>query len=196
MLTIKDETKHEIVINKSKFITLLYRVNNIDEINDKLDNAKKNYKDATHYCYAYIIDNIKRFSDDNEPSGTAGVPILNVLENNNLNFILCIVVRYFGGVKLGAGGLVRAYSKSCSECIIKSELIEITNGYNVQIWFNYNQIKFIEKLLTNYEINDKVFENQIMFDFNISCEGFNNIKSVLELEDIKYEIKRTLLVKK
>lgn len=196
MLTIKDETKHEIVINKSKFITLLYRVNNIDEINDKLDNAKKNYKDATHYCYAYIIDNIKRFSDDNEPSGTAGVPILNVLENNNLNFILCIVVRYFGGVKLGAGGLVRAYSKSCSECIIKSKLIEITNGYNVQIWFNYNQIKFIEKLLTNYEINDKVFENQIMFDFNISCEGFNNIKSVLELEDIKYEIKRTLLVKK
>lgn len=196
MFTIKETTEYEIIINKSRFITILYRVNTIDEINDKLDYIKSTYKGATHYCYGYIIDNIKRFSDNKEPSGTAGIPILNVLENNNLNYVLCVVVRYFGGIKLGAGGLVRAYSNSCSECVLKSQLIEITNGYNIQIWFNYDRIKLIEKLLIDCEINNKVFEDKIMFDFNISCDFFLKIKPVLELENINYEIKRTLLVNK
>ena len=90
-----------------------------------MKSIKNKYKDATLHCYAYIIDNIKRFSDDNEPGGTAGMPILNVLENNDLNHILCIVVRYFGGIKLGANGLVRAYSGSCNEAIDCSSVVEL-----------------------------------------------------------------------
>ena len=102
MFTIKN-IENTITINKSKFITNLISVNNIDEINYNLNIIKNKYKDATHNCYAYIINNNKRFSDDNEPSGTAGLPILDCLEKNNLNYVLCIVTRYFGGIKLGAG---------------------------------------------------------------------------------------------
>ena len=123
MFTIKDNVVNEIIINKSKFITYVYKVNNIDEINEILNNLKVKYKDATHYCYAYSIGNIKRFNDDGEPSHTAGMPILNVIESKNLNNILIVVIRYFGGVKLGAGGLVRAYTNSASEAINKTNII-------------------------------------------------------------------------
>ena len=123
MKTIED-SNYTIVINKSKFICELLYINNQDEIDSKLKDIKHKYKGATHYCYAYIYDNNKRFNDDGEPGGTAGMPILNVLENNNLNHVLCVVIRYFGGIKLGAGGLVRAYTKSASEVIKLVNLIE------------------------------------------------------------------------
>ena len=83
---------NEIIINKSRFITLIYNVNSIESVNKKLDEAKTLYKDATHYCYAYIIDNNIKASDDGEPAGTAGIPILNILQKQNLNYVLCIVV--------------------------------------------------------------------------------------------------------
>ena len=124
MFTIKNDLNGELIVNKSRFITYVYKVNNVLEVNEKIDALKAKYKDATHYCYSYIIDNIKRFNDDKEPSHTAGMPILNVLESKNLNYVLAVVVRYFGGVKLGAGGLVRAYTKSASEVIKLVNLIE------------------------------------------------------------------------
>ena len=105
----------ELVINKSRFITCLFKVNSENEVSDYLNQIKNEYKNATHYCYAYIIDDIKRYNDDNEP--TAGIPILNTLESNNLNYVLCIIVRYFGGIKLGVGGLARAYGNSCLTAI-------------------------------------------------------------------------------
>ena len=114
MFTIKNDLNGELIVNKSRFITYVYKVNNVLEVNEKIDALKAKYKDATHYCYSYIIDNIKRFNDDKEPSHTAGMPILNVLESKNLNYVLAVVVRYFGGVKLGAGGLVRAYTNAVS----------------------------------------------------------------------------------
>ena len=115
MKTISSNIENEIVINKSRFICKIYKVYNEEEVLDKLKDIKKEYKDATHYCYSYIIDNTKRFNDDGEPGGTAGMPILNVLENSNLNYILAVVIRYFGGIKLGAGGLLRAYSSAANE---------------------------------------------------------------------------------
>lgn len=117
MFTIKNDLNGELIVNKSRFITYVYKVNNVLEVNEKIDALKAKYKDATHYCYSYIIDNIKRFNDDKEPNHTAGMPILNVLESKNLNYVLAVVVRYFGGVKLGAGGLVRAYTNAVSNTI-------------------------------------------------------------------------------
>ena len=117
MFTIKNDLNGELIVNKSRFITYVYKVNNVLEVNEKIDALKAKYKDATHYCYSYIIDNIKRFNDDKEPSHTAGMPILNVLESKNLNYVLAVVVRYFGGVKLGASGLVRAYTNAVSNTI-------------------------------------------------------------------------------
>lgn len=109
--------ENEIIIKKSKFITKLYEIKDINEISQIIDNLKKDYKKATHICYAYIINGQEKAVDDGEPSGTAGRPILNVLQKRKLNEILVVVIRYFGGIKLGAGGLVRAYTKSTSEIV-------------------------------------------------------------------------------
>ena len=110
---------YELEIKKSKFIGYLFEIQNLEEIKNILENLKKEHKKATHICYAYRF--LSPFSekavDDGEPSGTAGKPILNVLQKQNLQNTLLVVVRYFGGIKLGAGGLLRAYSKCASETI-------------------------------------------------------------------------------
>ena len=111
--------KNEIEIKKSRFITYLYKLNDENEIDEIINNIKKEHKKARHVVYVYKINNTGKINDDGEPKGTAGMPIFNVIEKNNLNNILIIVVRYFGGIKLGAGGLFRAYSNSASERIKK-----------------------------------------------------------------------------
>lgn len=104
-------------IKKSKFIALYYKIDSVDEVNDILQDLKKEHKKAKHFPYAYKIDNNIKKSDDKEPSGTAGMPILNIIEKNNLNNCLIVVIRYFGGIKLGTGGLLRAYSNASKEVI-------------------------------------------------------------------------------
>ncbi len=166
MKSIEKNTQETYIINKSKFITKLYRINNEEDAINILEGLKKEYKDATHICYAYIVGNIKRFNDDGEPGGTAGIPILNVLENNELDYILAIVIRYFGGIKLGAGGLVRAYSNSVSETI-KNNITEYMLGKQIKITFDYNNVKEIDNLLKNEEIISKEFNEQITYIVNI-----------------------------
>lgn len=104
-------------IKKSKFIAYYYEVTDVSEVNNIIDDLKINNKKARHLPYAYKISNLAKKSDDKEPSGTAGLPIYNVIEKNNLEDTLIVVVRYFGGIKLGAGGLLRAYSKAACEVI-------------------------------------------------------------------------------
>ena len=110
---------NEFEIKKSRFITYLYNLDNIDEVDSIVNNIREEHKKARHVVYVYKINNTGKINDDGEPKGTAGMPIFNVIEKNNLNNILIIVVRYFGGIKLGAGGLFRAYSNSASEIIKK-----------------------------------------------------------------------------
>ena len=116
MKKIKQIIENTIIIDKSRFITTLYPVETVEEINEILQATRKKYYDATHNCYAYVIDNgnIQKCSDDGEPSKTAGFPMLDVLKKNEITNILAITTRYFGGIKLGAGGLIRAYSSSVS----------------------------------------------------------------------------------
>lgn len=186
MYTIKNNIKYELEIKNSKFITLLYKIND-HNINDILSNIKEIYPNATHYCYAYVIDDIKRLSDDGEPSGTAGVPILKVLENNNLTNILCVVVRYFGGIKLGGGGLVRAYTKACANAIKEANLKELIDGINIDITFTYDRLKEVDYLLKDITINSKTFDNQITYNLNIEKEFLNTIiTNQLDYQIIKY----------
>lgn len=168
MYTILDNYKDELIIKNSKFIALLYKVNNINEVMKYLKLVKDEYKDATHYCYGYIIDDIKKSSDDGEPSGTAGMPILEVLNKRNLNQILVIVVRYFGGIKLGAGGLIRAYSKVVLNSLDNINLVSLINGKNITIKFNYDMIKQIDYLLKDEIIITKNFDELIIYNFNTS----------------------------
>ena len=112
MLLIK---KDELIIKKSRFIGYYYKLDNIDEINTIIDNLKKEHKKAKHIPYAYKINNIVKKSDDKEPNGTAGNPLLNIIELKQLNNTIILVVRYFGGIKLGAGPLTRAYASIANE---------------------------------------------------------------------------------
>ena len=186
MKTIED-SNYTIVINKSKFICELLYINNQDEIDSKLKDIKHKYKGATHYCYAYIYDNNKRFNDDGEPSGTAGMPILNVLENNNLNHVLCVVIRYFGGIKLGAGGLVRAYTKSVTSCLENTKIIDKKECQLIKITFSYDKVKIIDKII-NKNILLKEFENNITYTIASSKDEVKNTLKLLENYIINLEI--------
>ena len=176
MYTIEN-IENTIIVNKSKFIANIFSIDNIDEIDTYIKKIKNKYKDATHHCYAYIFNNIKRFNDDNEPSGTAGIPILECLEKNNLNHILCIVTRYFGGIKLGAGGLVRTYTSATAQAIENSNKLEIIHGYNCDIKFDYSKIDEINKILDKYEILSKDFGNIVIYNVNIDEEVLNSLKN-------------------
>ncbi len=194
MKSINKNVVNEIIINKSRFITKLIKINNEDEIKIKLDYIKKEYKDATHYCYAYITGNTKRFNDDGEPGGTAGMPILNVLENNNLTNILCVVIRYFGGIKLGAGGLVRAYTKTVTEALNNTKIIDLADGFSVRLEFDYNKIKIIDNILKDIKINYKEYDENIIYEFLIEKNKFNGIKKELENNSINLKIIDSILV--
>ena len=192
MKSIQKKITNEIIINKSKFITILTNINDIDKIKEELENIKKTYKDATHYCFAYIINNHEKCSDNGEPSGTAGMPILNVLKQNNLTNILCVVIRYFGGIKLGAGGLIRAYSTSASEALNKANIVNLIKGYKIIIEFSYDNIKQIDYLLKNIQIK-KDYSNNITYTFKIKEEKLNKIENKLsKLSKIKLKKQITL----
>lgn len=174
MKTVVSNSVNEIVIKNSKFITLLIKIDS-SNINDYLDKIKKDYPKATHYCYAYIYGDVKHCSDDGEPGSTAGMPMLNVLEKEGMMNVLCVVVRYFGGIKLGAGGLVRAYSKSVKEAIDNSNIRELQYGYKVSIEINYDDKKDFEYIIRNEEIINVDYDLTIKYLLHIKKENLDII---------------------
>ena len=182
MNTIKETIEKTLIIKNSRFITIIYNINDINDVDKYLKLVKDKYKDATHYCYAYILPNNIKCSDDGEPGGTAGKPILDVLTKHNLNFVLAIVVRYFGGIKLGAGGLIRTYSKCISTCLNNTMLTKLILGKNIDIYFTYKDINDIDLLLTNCHINNKNYQDMISYNVNIP----NDLLPILEN---KYQVK-------
>ena len=195
MYSILSKSTSLIEINKSKFYCELIPISSLNDIDNIIENIRIEYKGATHYCYAYIFDQTKRFSDDGEPGGTAGMPILNVLESNNLDHILAVVIRYFGGIKLGAGGLVRAYTNSVCESLNNSKKIELINGKQIEIEFTYENSKQIDYLLKEYEIISKEYSNNIKYKINIPQDI--NIKEILNNYIINYkELDKVLITKK
>lgn len=189
MKTIKENTISKYEINKSIFICCLYKINSIDEVKTYLEEAKNNFKDATHYTYAYIIDEARKSSDDGEPGGTAGVPIMEVLLKHELNYVLCIVIRYFGGIKLGTGGLVRAYRKSACIGIDNSTLLNLVDGYKIEITASYEEQKNIENLIKNYTFS-KTYTDIVKYELNIKQEDIN----ILNSKNINYKILNTLKI--
>ena len=184
-MIIKDNVKNEIIINKSRFITYLYIVKNKDEFLNYLELLKNKYKDATHICYAYIINSNIKFSDDKEPNGSAGLPIYEVLKKNNLNYIACFVVRYFGGIKLGGSGLIRAYSNSVSLCLKKTDIIEYEEKVKIKFTISYPTNELIESFIKNSTILEKIFNDNITYIVTI------NKKELINLD--KYKINYQIL---
>ena len=177
MKILKENKENIIIINKSKFIGIVNKVYTKDEINNYLKEIKDKYKDATHICYAYILNNEKKYSDDKEPAGTAGIPILDVLEKNNLNYILAIVIRYFGGIKLGANGLVRAYSSSISE-IINNNIKDIEQAYLIEITEEYNKTNNIDYLLKDSVVLEKRFSDKLIIKAIVKKDILDKLSNI------------------
>ena len=154
ILSVSDEKIYtsEILINKSRFLCFVKHINNAQEAEDFLREKRNEFKDARHICYAYRVQNSGKLSDDGEPSGTAGMPIMEVLEKQGLSSIIAVVVRYFGGIKLGAGGLLRAYTGAVTECLktVKKVLWEQAKIYQKSM--EYKQYKPFLNSIKNRKI--------------------------------------------
>ena len=171
---IKEECTNTIVIEKSRFITYLEYCENEDQYKEYLKSIKKKHYDATHVCSAFLGKDTRRSSDDGEPSGTAGVPMLSCLDKHGMENTAAFVVRYFGGIKLGAGGLIRAYSSSVSEAIKHADLVEdrIFNQYTITL--NYETANRIDYLL-----NKECQEVETEYSENVKYSFLTNDEKVL-----------------
>jgi uncharacterized YigZ family protein len=149
--TVRQEvSEHEIIIQKSRFIAHIKRAENEGEAQEFIQTLKKKYWDATHNCSAYLIgenDQIQKANDDGEPSGTAGVPILEVLKKKKLKDTVVVITRYFGGIKLGAGGLIRAYGKATSEGLETAGIVERRLVQVIHVKIEYTWLGKVEKEL-------------------------------------------------
>lgn len=165
------EYSNQIIIEKSRFICYIKPCSSEEEYKENLALLRKKYYDADHVCSAFIINNQKRSSDDGEPSGTAGIPILNILEKNNMNNTGAFVVRYFGGIKLGTGGLNRAYGNSVIECLKICELYETKELSKYKIEIPYNISKDLGSFLrSNTLLLNEQYEESVIFEFAIDNE--------------------------
>lgn len=190
-VTIEKEEYDEIIEKKSKFIGTIIPIKSVEDAESKIKEIKKKYYDARHNCFAYrIIENgsiVERSSDDGEPSGTAGAPMLNIIKQKNLCNVLIVVTRYFGGILLGTGGLVRAYSQATENAIKKSTPVKKVKGLEVEIVTEYKElekiryfcrirdiniidIKYNENVIINLELKEEdkgLLEDNKNFNFNI-----------------------------
>ncbi|MFS9152911.1 YigZ family protein [Streptococcus infantis] len=182
--TIKEDGQVQEEIKKSRFICHAKRVYNEEEARDFISAIKKEHYKATHNCSAFIVgerSEIKRTSDDGEPSGTAGVPMLGVLENHNLTNVCVVVTRYFGGIKLGAGGLIRAYAGSVALAVKEIGIIEIKEQAGIQIHMTYAQYQEYGNFLKEHNLIELEtnFTDQVDTMIFIDKEKKNGIKADL-----------------
>ena len=159
--TIVKDVTAKIEVKKSQFIANIFQVNSEEEAKNKIAEIKKIHRDARHNCFGYVIEqvdeegkinHIEKFSDDGEPSGTAGTPILDILKKQKISNVVVIVTRYFGGILLGTGGLVKAYSDATKLVIDNSEFINKEAGILMQITISYNYLKNLEYICKNNDI--------------------------------------------
>lgn len=190
--TISNNSTAEIVEKKSRFIANIYPISNIEEAEKIIKEIKKKYYDAKHHCIAYRIfkDNriIERLSDDGEPSGTAGAPMLSILQGKKLCNILVVVTRYFGGILLGTGGLVRVYSEAENKAIQNSILIKKVEGVEFQIEIEYSNLESFKHYC---KINNiKIFDIKYYENVELKVEMDNTIKNsfIKDIDEQKLKI--------
>ena len=164
--TLHDFGSDEIIIEKSTFIGYAKPIKTEEEAVEFVNEIKKKHKDATHNVWAYTVGpamNIQRYSDDGEPQGTAGIPTLEVIKKEDLRDVVVVVTRYFGGIKLGAGGLVRAYTKGAKVGLEAAKIIEKVMYKEVKIKIDYNQLGKVQNEIMNlgYFIKDTIYEDNV-----------------------------------
>ncbi|MBE6123998.1 MAG: DUF1949 domain-containing protein [Erysipelotrichaceae bacterium] len=198
---IKEEIENLYEINKSKFIAILTPIDDIKEIDNILNSIKKRYPKATHYCYGLALKKetlINKSNDDGEPSGTAGVVILKAINNKNITNALLTVVRYFGGIKLGAGGLIRAYNTASCLVLDKANLFIEKEYHTYHLELDYNLDNKFEQLIRSLNgfIIDKDYQEKIKCTFALEKDETSQINEfflgkvqIIKLENIKKIVK-------
>lgn len=177
---------HEIEIKKSRFLTYLIPIESEADFQEELAAIRKEHYKATHHCQAFILGDdsmIQRMSDDGEPAGTAGVPMLEVLKQENLTYVMAVVVRYFGGVKLGSGGLIRAYSNAVSEALKEATIIKNINQMMVNVELRYDQMDSFTYYMSQTELpitlKDTVYTDTVTFNLTINLEAVTEVHDEL-----------------
>lgn len=193
MKTIKQEhLEAEITEKKSKFIANVFYVKNREEAEEKIKEIRKKYYDARHNCYAYVIsitdEIIVKSSDDGEPSKTAGAPILNVINGNELSNILIVVTRYFGGILLGTGGLVKAYTNASLEALKKAEYVTEKIGLELKIEINYIDLEKLKYYCQKKDINIIKIEYKEFIECVLEVTNDEKDKILSNNQDITFKI--------
>lgn len=190
MKSIEKITEHTLVIKKSEFICTLIPLNDEEKINEIIDYYKEKYKDATHNCVAYLVGTKERANDDGEPSGTAGLPMLNVLQRQKIDNVIAIVTRYFGGIKLGAGGLTRAYTNSVADALKEAEIVdkELVKLYRISVDYHFSRkvsylIQSKNLLLMNTE-----YDEEVHYDVYLRDTSFLDELNELTASNMHYEV--------
>ena len=199
--TIRFDASAELVEKKSKFIGNIFYVESVEEAEEKIKEINKKYFDARHNCYAFSIytDNgiISRFSDNGEPSGTAGGPMLNILQGLGLSNCLVMVTRYFGGILLGTGGLVRAYSDATKLAIENTEIIDKALGIEASFVVSYSDLQKLQYYFNKNDIAilDIKYNENIEVIFEITKEKYQNILNLKEEMNLNFIILENKIIK-
>lgn len=178
--TVKGSATSEFQEKKSTFIGYIKRVNTEEEAKNFVNEIKSMHKEATHNVYAYIVGEnkgIQRYSDDGEPQGTAGIPVLEVIKKNDLTDVAVVVTRYFGGILLGGGGLIRAYSKGASSAIEEAGVVEKVKGLKLRFTLEYDLIGKIQYLCgtNNWHIEDTIYTDKVELSLFTEVENKETI---------------------
>ena len=191
MKTIKEDVSAELVEKRSRFIAEIFHVEKEEEAEEKIKQIRKKYYDAKHVCFAYSVlcnNQVKiKSSDDGEPSGTAGKPLLGIIEKNNLQNILIVVTRYFGGILLGTGGLLRAYSGAAISALNMSKIIELEDGVQLKIEIKYEDNELFKYYCTKNKIKiiDTIYNQNIIYIIELSNENFKKLTEYYETKNEK-----------
>lgn len=195
-LTVRSEGQAEIIIQKSRFIGHIKRTESEEEALAFIQKIKKEHGQATHNCSAYLIgehDQHQKANDDGEPSGTAGVPMLEVLKQNNLKDTCVVVTRYYGGIKLGAGGLIRAYSKTTSEALKATGIVERQLMKEIALTIEYPLLGKLENELRqqNYLIKDIDYLELVTFNVLVNIDEIDSFTDwIIDLTSDQVEIEQ------
>ncbi|MCB9335575.1 MAG: YigZ family protein [Flavobacteriales bacterium] len=197
-LTIKKPSEGIYKEKGSKFIAFAYPILSEEDFKEHLQQLKKDYHDARHHCYAFklgLTENEFRYSDDGEPNNSAGKPIYGQILSNNLTNVGIVVVRYFGGTKLGVGGLITAYKEAAADAINNAKIIEKTVNNYYQVFFDYTIMSEVMNFIKQQDLNvtNQLFENSCLIEFNIrTSEAGNIIEQFEEIDGVSIKFMRTI----
>lgn len=199
--TINENVSAEIVEKKSKFIANIFYVETVEEAEEKVKEIKKKYFDARHNCFAYSVFTkdgiVNRFSDDGEPSGTAGGPMLNILNSKELTNLVVIVTRYFGGILLGTGGLIRAYTGATQEALAQIKEVTKDLGLEVVLTTTYPDLEKMKYYLkqNEIEVTNVEYNEEVLVYVDITQTKYDKLLEASEKYELNFALNRTEIIK-